>query len=82
MLAGHGVAFEARARKEPRVVWRPLEGAVLRARMAFAWPSSSPHPHAAQLAEIAAAVLQDDGVSRIVPEPHTARPWDVFYDRS
>ncbi len=83
VLAGHGVAFEPGARKEPRVVWRPLDGEVLRARMAFAWPSTSPHPQAAQLAEAAAGVLQDDGVSRIVPpEPSTARPWDVFYDRS
>jgi DNA-binding transcriptional LysR family regulator len=83
VLAGHGVAFEPGARKEPRVVWRPLEGEVLRARMAFAWPSTSPHPQAAQLAEAAAGVLEDDGVSRIVPpESPTARPWDVFYDRS
>ena len=82
VLAGHGVAFEARPRKEPRVVWRPLEGEVLRARTAFAWPSSDPHPQAAKLAEIAAEVLRDDGVSRLVTEPRGARPWDVFYDRS
>jgi DNA-binding transcriptional LysR family regulator len=83
VLAGHGVAFEPRARKEPRVVWRPLEGEVLRARTAFAWPSSSPHPQAAKLAEIAAGVLRDDGVSRLVPpDPGGARPWDVFYERS
>ena len=57
-------------------------GEVLRSRMAFAWPPSSPHPQAAKLAEIAAGVLEDDGVSRIVPEPQNARPWDVFYDRA
>ncbi|MEU4252341.1 LysR substrate-binding domain-containing protein [Amycolatopsis sp. NPDC026612] len=83
VLAGHGVAFEPGPRKEPRVVWRPLTGEVLRSRMAFAWPPASPHPQAAKLAEIAAGVLEDDGVSRIVPpEPRAARPWDLFYDRS
>ncbi len=82
VLAGHGVAFEPNVRKEPRVVWRPLEGEVLRARTAFAWPSTSPHPQAAKLAEIAAEVLQDDGVSRLVPPSEGPRPWDVFYERS
>ncbi|MEV6830749.1 LysR substrate-binding domain-containing protein [Amycolatopsis sp. NPDC051102] len=82
VLAGHGVAFEPDVRKEPRVVWRPLEGEVLRARTAFAWPSTSPHPQAAKLAGIAAEVLQDDGVSRLVPAPQHPRPWDIFYDRS
>ncbi|WP_328603118.1 LysR substrate-binding domain-containing protein [Amycolatopsis sp. NBC_00345] len=82
VLAGHGVAFEPGmvARKEPRVVWRPLAGGVLHTRMSFAWPVTSPHPQAARLAEVAAAVLQDDGVSRLLPasdEPQ--RPWDVFY---
>lgn len=84
VLAGHGVAFEPGlvARKEPRVVWRPL-GGVLRSRTALAWPSSSPHPQAARLAEIIAHVLRDDGVSQLLPaEPGGARPWDVFYDRS
>ena len=65
------------------MVWRPLADRVLRERMAFAWPSTSPHPQAAQLAEIAADVLKDDGVSRLVPpDPGGARPWDVFYERS
>jgi DNA-binding transcriptional LysR family regulator len=82
VLAGHGVAFEPGARKEPRVVWRPLEGEVLRNRMAFAWPSASPHPQAATLGTIAARVLEDDGVSRIVPPSPGPRPWDVFYERS
>ncbi|WP_103337557.1 LysR substrate-binding domain-containing protein [Amycolatopsis sp. CA-126428] len=82
VLAGHGVAFEPGARKEPRVVWRPLEGAVLRARMAFAWPSVSPHPQAATLGKIAARILEDDGVSRIVPPSPGPRPWDAFYERS
>jgi len=82
VLAGHGVAFEPRARKEPRVVWRPLDGEVLRARMAFARPSTTPHPQAAKLGEIAARVLGDDGVSRIVPPPQGPRPWDMFYERS
>ncbi|MET8850391.1 LysR substrate-binding domain-containing protein [Amycolatopsis sp. NPDC004625] len=82
VLAGHGVAFEPDVRKEPRVVWRPLEGEVLRARTAFAWPSAGAHPQAAKLGEIAAGVLEGDGVSRIVPPPADPRPWDVFYDRS
>ena len=82
VLAGHGVAFEPVARKEPRVVWRPLEGGVLRARMAFAWPSVSPHPQAATLGKIAAGILEDDGVSRIVPPSPGPRPWDAFYERS
>ncbi|MDX3189934.1 LysR substrate-binding domain-containing protein [Streptomyces sp. MN03-5084-2B] len=82
VLAGHGVAFEPAARKEPRVVWRPLEGEVLRARMAFAWPSAAPHPQAAELARIAAGVLGNDGVSRLVPPAQGPRPWDEFYERS
>ncbi|WP_370966863.1 LysR substrate-binding domain-containing protein [Amycolatopsis sp. cg9] len=83
VLAGHGVAFEPGPRKEPRVVWRPLDGEVLRSRLAFAWPPTSPHPQAAKLAELAAAVLEGDGVSRIVPtDPAGARPWDEFYDRT
>ncbi|WP_410645253.1 LysR substrate-binding domain-containing protein [Amycolatopsis sp. lyj-346] len=82
VLAGHGVAFEPRARKEPRVVWRPLRGDPLRARMAFARPSTGPHPQAAELAAVAAGVLQGDGVSSLVPPPQRPRPWDVFYDRS
>ncbi|MGW4063775.1 LysR substrate-binding domain-containing protein [Amycolatopsis sp. NPDC004747] len=82
VLAGHGVAFEPDVRREPRVVWRPLEGEVLRARTAFAWPSADRHPQAAKLGEIAAGVLGDDGVSRLVPPPESPRPWDVFYDRS
>ncbi|KDN17695.1 LysR substrate-binding domain-containing protein [Amycolatopsis rifamycinica] len=81
VLAGHGVAFEPAARKEPRVVWRPLEGDVLRVRMAFAWPATSPHPQAAKLAGLAAEVLGNDGVSRLVPPGQTPRPWDVFYER-
>ncbi|SEP52759.1 DNA-binding transcriptional regulator, LysR family [Amycolatopsis saalfeldensis] len=85
VLAGHGVAFEPGtvARKEPRVVWRPLAEGALHARMSFAWPVVSPHPQAARLAEVAARVLQDDGVSRVLPAPaEDARPWDVFYQRS
>ncbi|HEV7977020.1 LysR family transcriptional regulator [Amycolatopsis sp.] len=82
VLAGHGVAFEPLARKEPRVVWRPLTPGSLSVRMSFAWPSSSPHPQAARLAEIATRVLQGDGVTTLTqPEEALARPWDVFYDR-
>ncbi|WP_439382638.1 LysR substrate-binding domain-containing protein [Amycolatopsis lexingtonensis] len=82
VLAGHGVAFEPGPRKEPRVVWRPLDGEVLRSRMAFAWPPTSPHPQAPKLAELAAAVLEGDGVSRIVPPAQGPRPWDEFYERT
>lgn len=80
VLAGHGVAFEPLARKEPRVVWRQLKPGSLSVRMSFAWPSTSPHPQAARLAEIAARVLQGDGVTTVA-QPEEARPWDVFYDR-
>jgi DNA-binding transcriptional LysR family regulator len=85
VLAGRGVAFEPGmlAHKEPRVVWRPLSPGSLSVRMSFAWPTSSPHPQAAQFAAIAAKVLRGDDVpTSAPPEEPPARPWnDVYYDR-
>ncbi len=84
VLAGHGVAFDsgAVARKEPRAVWRPLRPEPLVWRMSFAWPTTSPHPSAARLAEVAAEVLRRDGVSTVAQAPDpvpSPRPWDVVY---
>ncbi|WUW10916.1 LysR substrate-binding domain-containing protein [Streptosporangium sp. NBC_01469] len=87
VLAGHGVAFEqeAIARREPRLVWRPLAGAPLRRGICVAWPERSAHPAAAGFAALAAEVLTRDaaaGTSRAAPEtsPSSApRPWSVVY---
>ncbi|PXY20675.1 LysR family transcriptional regulator [Prauserella muralis] len=82
VLAGHGVAFEPGmvARKEPRVVWRPLAEPGLSWRMSFAWPVSSPHPQARRLAEVAGQVLAGDGISTVTtPAGRQLRPWDVVY---
>jgi DNA-binding transcriptional LysR family regulator len=82
LLAGHGVAFEpeAIARRESRVVWRPIAGEPLHRTTSAAWPAKSPHPAAERFAEIAAATLDE-----AVPEPMTvpgadaARPWSVVF---
>ncbi|WP_134716415.1 LysR family transcriptional regulator [Saccharomonospora xinjiangensis] len=83
VLAGSGVAFDSGgvARKEPRVVWRPLRPEPLTWRMSFAWPATSPHPLAPRLAEVATEVLRSDGVSTVVPpgSVQPPRPWEVVY---
>ncbi|MGJ6962971.1 LysR family transcriptional regulator [Streptosporangium sp. G11] len=84
VLAGHGVAFEqeAIARREPRLVWRPLAGAPLRRGICVAWPERSAHPAAARFATLAAEVLAGDaaGTPRATPGAAvTPRPWSVVY---
>ncbi|MDX3070854.1 LysR family transcriptional regulator [Streptomyces sp. NPDC088354] len=97
VAAGHGVAFDQghTARKEPRVVWRPLSGRPLVRRIGGAWPAGpSAHPAAARFAELAAGVLaadrtgavrQDDGTDPPdPPDPPDSpdgppRPWSVVF---
>ncbi|WP_411078696.1 LysR family transcriptional regulator [Streptomyces sp. cmx-18-6] len=87
--AGHGIAFDQGpvARKEPRVVWRPLAGRPLTRRTNGAWPSGrSAHPAAPHFAELAADVLARDrtatGRRDEGPRPPDGppRPWSVVYD--
>ncbi|WP_436762162.1 LysR family transcriptional regulator [Streptosporangium sp. V21-05] len=93
VLAGHGVAFEqeAVARREPRLVWRPLAGAPLRRGICVAWPERPAHPAAAGFAALAAGILAQDvqdaqdvpaGTPRAAPgasPPPAPRPWSVVY---
>ncbi|WKX69954.1 LysR substrate-binding domain-containing protein [Streptomyces sp. XD-27] len=95
VIAGRGIALAhaAVARKEPRVVWRPLAPDALRWDMSFVWPADAPHPAAPRLAEVAAAVLGTEDptgpraaampAAETPAEPSAAaapsRPWDVVY---
>ncbi len=87
--AGQGVAFDQGpvARKEPRVVWRPLAGRPLVQRTAGAWPAGrSAHPAAPHFAELAAGVLARDRATTLRHDdsPETPdgprRAWSVVYD--
>ncbi|OXM71025.1 LysR family transcriptional regulator [Amycolatopsis sp. KNN50.9b] len=85
VLSGHGVACDQGlvARKEPRVVWRPLVAGSLSWRMSVAWPAVNPHPEAARLAEVVADVLARDGVTTLAPvQDPVQRPWSVVFGRS
>jgi DNA-binding transcriptional LysR family regulator len=82
LLAGHGIAFEPEgtARREPRVVWRPLTGDPLHRTTSAAWPAQSPHPAAERFAEIAAATLAETAPEPApVPPADAARPWSVVF---
>jgi DNA-binding transcriptional LysR family regulator len=84
VLAGRGVTFDQGlvARREPRVVWRPLVPGSLTWRMSFAWHTATPHPRARRLAEIADGVLREDtDTTAAPPEAAAPRPWNVVYDR-
>lgn len=83
VLSGQGVAFDQGmvAQKEPRVVWRPITGGVLRRRMSLAWPSEAPHPAVRRLAELIVEVLRTDGVSTLAPAQDEALPWHVLIGR-
>ncbi|MEV0443293.1 LysR family transcriptional regulator [Streptomyces spectabilis] len=85
VAAGQGVAFErgTAARKEPRVVWRPLAGRPLAQRVAGAWPVQGAHAGAGRFAGLAAEVLSSNGPA--TPRPPSTpgpvpRPWAVVYD--
>ncbi|NBE81670.1 LysR family transcriptional regulator [Micromonospora rubida] len=83
VLAGGAVAVEpaAVARREPRVVWRPVAGSPLVKRTSAAWPQRAGHPAAPVFGELAAGVLADAG-----PTPPTdpltpgLRPWPVLFE--
>ncbi|MER5646651.1 LysR substrate-binding domain-containing protein [Streptosporangium sp. NPDC002524] len=87
VLAGHGVAFEqeAVARREPRLVWRPLAGTPLRRGICVAWPERPAHPAAAGFAALAAGILAQDvtagtpGTTPLASPAPTPRPWSVVY---
>ncbi|GGM19974.1 transcriptional regulator [Micromonospora sonchi] len=81
VLAGHGVAFEpeSAARREPRVVWRPIAGHPLHRTTLAAWPAQSHHPAAEQFAEIAAATLNEEAPPMAVPRADAARPWSIVF---
>jgi DNA-binding transcriptional LysR family regulator len=82
VLAGQGVAFEpeSAARREPRVVYRPLAGHPLHRTISAAWPAQSPHPAAEQFAEIAAETLNEAKPAPMaISAPDGARPWSVVF---
>ncbi|MBP2335043.1 DNA-binding transcriptional LysR family regulator [Saccharothrix coeruleofusca] len=82
VLAGQGVAFEpeSTARREARVVWRPLTGHPLHRSTSAAWPAQSPHPAAERFAAIAAATLEERAPQPMsVPQADQDRPWSVVY---
>ncbi|WP_323138006.1 LysR family substrate-binding domain-containing protein [Nocardia sp. alder85J] len=83
VLSGHGVAFEqgAVARKETRVVWRPLRDHPLIRRMSAAWPATVPHPAVRRLADLIAEVLGAEGVSSAAPVADGQRPWNAVFGR-
>ncbi|GIF77163.1 LysR family transcriptional regulator [Asanoa siamensis] len=82
VLARGCVAFEPEttARRETRVAWRPLAGAVLERRTSAVWPTRSPHPAAATFGTTAAAVL--DGPAPLPRPADPVQPWNVVYSRS
>jgi DNA-binding transcriptional LysR family regulator len=85
VLSGRGVAFDPGmvARKEPRVVWRPLPDAGLAWRLSLAWPAAAPHPMARGLAEQIVRAVQGDGVSALAPaQDEPQLPWDIVFGRS
>jgi DNA-binding transcriptional LysR family regulator len=82
VLAGHGVAFEpeSAARRDPRVIWRPVAGDLLHRTTSAAWPAQSPHPAAKRFADIAAAILTEPAPTPIaVPPADAARPWSIVF---
>jgi DNA-binding transcriptional LysR family regulator len=82
VATGRLVAFDqgAVARKEPRVVWRPLVGDPLIWHVSAAWPSRTAHPAVPRFAELVARVLTADDPARVMAEePRTPRPWAVVF---
>jgi DNA-binding transcriptional LysR family regulator len=82
LLSGNGVALEPEttARREPRVVWRPLAGEPLRRSTSAAWPVRSPHPAAERFGAVVAATWGEPGPGPVaVPHADAARPWSVVF---
>ena len=82
VLAGHGVTFEQEeiARREPRVVWRPLAGRPLSRRLSAAWPERVTHPAVVGFAEVAAEILVQGRASAVrLATPGSSGPWSVVY---
>ena len=82
VAAGGEVAFDPGvvARKEPRVVWRPLAGAPLVWSVSAAWPPATAHRSAPRFAELVAAQFTALGLDpRLPTAPGTPRPWTVVY---
>jgi DNA-binding transcriptional LysR family regulator len=83
VLGRQCVAFEpeSTARREIRVAWRPITGAVLERRTSAVWPDRSPHPAAPTFSVVAAAVLAGpEAVRQVVDPPDGAQPWSVVYE--
>ncbi|MEV4534129.1 LysR family transcriptional regulator [Asanoa sp. NPDC049518] len=82
VLARQCVAFEPEttARRETRVAWRPIAGAVLERRTSAVWPDRSPHPAAPAFAAVAAAILAGpELLGQPVAGPERVQPWSVVY---
>lgn len=84
VLAGRGVAFDTGpvARKETRVVWRPLEPVAPQLRLAVLWPPGSRHPAAEAFTRAVDAVLRSPEPVVPVADSAGVRPWDALYGRS
>ncbi|RYJ27496.1 LysR family transcriptional regulator [Streptomyces sp. L-9-10] len=76
VAAGQGIAFDAGpvARKEPRVVWRPLAGRPLTQRIVAVRPTRATHPAARTFAELATDVLARDSPSAVRPARESGEP--------
>lgn len=93
VIAGRGIALAhaAVARKEPRVLWRPLAAEALAWPVSFVYPAAAPHPAARRLAPTATAVLRAEaeaeppgplgpaGAADPADPGAAPRPWDVVY---
>lgn len=85
VLGRECVAFEpeSTARREIRVAWRPVAGAVLERRTSAVWPDRSPHPAAPAFGGVAAATLGGpEPVRTPAAPPARVQPWTVVYEPS
>ena len=83
VLGRQCVAFEPEgtARRETRVAWRPIAGAVLERRTSAIWPDRSGHPAAPTFGAVAASVLAGPEPARqVISAPDRAQPWSVVYE--
>lgn len=85
VACGRHVAFDegSIARKEPRVVWRPIVDAQLTWQIVAVWARRDPHGAAQRFAEIATRVLAElRSTARPLPsvrDPSLPRPWSVVF---